>query len=522
MGSPNRMKYFALGCFLTVASAHAAIEDPVRLEAGLVAGGETTATGVRVFRGLPFAAPPIGERRWRAPQPVAPWDGVRDASKFGNVCVQRATVYTNIANMEGSPDMSENCLYLNVWTPAGSAADRLPVMVFFYGGAFTDGGGAAPLYDGTALAERGAVVVTMNYRLGPFGFLAHPALTAESGYASSGNYGILDMVASLEWVNSNVAAFGGDPDNVTIFGQSAGAMAITSLMTSPLAEGLFQRAIAQSIMGGGASPNGSMATLAFQEQEGLRAAEAAGLKTLAAMRALTPEKVAETFRAQTMIVDNYVIPEDPAIVFAEGRQHAVDVLMGANSNEMSFLGGRGGGRGGRGGTGSPGGPEGGRAAEAAPPRPGADGSDRIFWVARQIAEYQRRAGNEAYVYWFSQASPAGGDAPPSLPVHAAEVKYVFDNLGEIPLYPDSSDAALVAASAGDQQLADVVASYWVNFARSGNPNGEGLPHWPAHSGLDSVDAAVLDTNPSAEQLPTLEQMQGFEATLEQQLLGLQN
>jgi para-nitrobenzyl esterase len=509
-----RQSVLLLGLGLLAGSCLAEIADPVRLNAGMVAGGETSPSGVRAFRGLPFAAPPVGRNRWRAPQPVEPWDGVRDASEYGNVCVQADTRprYINIANMDGSPALSEDCLYLNVWTPAESADDALPVMVFFYGGAFTDGGGAAPLYDGTALAERGAIVVTMNYRLGPFGFLAHPLLTAESGYDSSGNYGILDMVASLEWVQANIEAFGGDPDNVTIFGQSAGAMAITSLMTSPLTEGLFQRAIAESIMGGGASPNGRQATLEAQEQLGAQAAMAAGLETLADMRALSTEEVTETFRANTMIVDNYVIPEDPAIVFAEGRQHDVDVLMGSNSNEMSFGGG---GRGGRGGRGGPGAGN----ADAAP-LPGADGSDRIFWVARRIAEYQREAGNQAYVYWFSQAAPSAEGAAPNLPVHASEVKYVFDNLGEIPLYPDSSDAELVAASADDQRVADMVASYWVNFARSGNPNGAGLPRWPAHTGLDSLNAAIIDADPAAEQMPSLEQLQVLEDQLQQQLAPL--
>lgn len=507
-----RNQLILLGLCLTAGISQAAIEDPVRLDAGLVAGGETSPSGVRVFRGLPFAAPPVGENRWRAPQPVVPWQGVRDASEFGNVCIQADTRprYTNIANMDGSPALSEDCLYLNVWTPAESASDQLPVMVFFYGGAFTDGGGAPPLYDGTALAERGAVIVTMNYRLGPFGFLAHPLLTAESGYNSSGNYGILDMVASLEWVKANIAAFGGDPGNVTMFGQSAGAMAITSLMTSPLAEGLYQRAIAQSIMGGAASPNGANATLAAQEQAGVQNAERAGLTTLAAMRALSAEEVTAAFpRTQTMIVDNYVIPEDPAVVFAEGRQHQVDVLMGANSRDAGGGGGRGGpGRGG------PGGPA------AAPAGPPANPSDRIFWVARRIADYAHDAGQQAYVYWFTQASPAPAGTEPVGPVHAAEVKYVFDNLGEMPLFPDASDPELAAASAADQQVADRVASYWVNFARTGNPNGPGLPNWPAHSGADRVNGVILSADPASESLPTVERMQEFDVQLEQQLQAL--
>lgn len=485
------------GLVAIASGCHAGIDDPVRLDAGLVSGGETSPSGVRVFRGLPFAAPPVGENRWRAPQPVEPWDGVRDASEFGNVCIQAQTEprYVNIANMEGSPPLGEDCLYLNVWTPAESSDDALPVMVFFYGGAFTDGGGAAPLYDGTALAERGAVVVTMNYRLGPFGFLAHPALTAESEIGSSGNYGIMDMVASLEWVQRNIAAFGGDPDNVTIFGQSAGAMAITSLMTSPLTEGLFHRAIAQSIMGGAVSPNNPNATLAAQEEQGRTQAEAAGIESADELRALSAEEVADTFRAQTMIVDNYVIPEDPAIVFAEGRQHEVDVLAGSNAAELSFGGRR------------------------APPG-ASDGSDRIFWTAWRLAEYQRAAGRDAYVYWFTQTSPAPEGGDPYLPVHASEVKYVFDNLGEHPLFPDGSDADLAAASDEDQRVADMVASYWVNFARSGDPNGEGLPAWPAHTGLDAVNAAVLDADPASESLPTLEQLSAHETQLREALSRL--
>lgn len=469
------------------------VSETIELANGTVSSDLVSDSGVRSFRGLPFAAAPVGDNRWRAPQPVEPWDGVRDASEFGNVCIQADTRprYINIANMDGSPELSEDCLYLNVWTPAESANDALPVMVFFYGGAFTDGGGAPPLYDGTALAERGAVVVTMNYRLGPFGFLAHPALTAESDYSSSGNYGILDMVASLEWVQNNIEAFGGDPDNVTIFGQSAGAMAITSLMTSPLTEGLFHRAIAQSIMGGGASPNGPNATLEAQEQAGLQAAQAAGLETLEEMRALSSDEVREIFRAQTMIVDNYVIPEDPAIVFAEGRQHDVDVLMGANYAEMAFGGGG--------------------------IDPNNNPSDRIFWVARRIAEYQRAAGQNAWVYWFTQ-NGAGSDE--NLPVHASEVKYVFDNLGEIPLFPDSSDAETIAASEADQALADRMASYWVNFARTGDPNGEGLPEWPAHAGSDNVSAAILDADPASKSLPSAEAMQQLDAQLEQQLDNL--
>src|SRR5690606_19979994 len=242
-------------------------------------------------------------------------------------------------------------------------------------------------------------------------------------------------------------------------------------------------------------PNMPNATLAAQEEQGASQAETAGLSTVEDLRALSTEQVAQTFRAQTMIVDNYVIPEDPAIVFAQGRQHPVDLIAGANAAELSF------------------GPR------RAPPG-ASDGSDRIFWTAWRLAEYQRTLGKNAYVYWFTQTSPAPEGSDPYLPVHAAEVKYVFDNLGEQPLFPDASDPALAAASEADQRVADMVASYWVNFARSGNPNGPDLPEWPAHTGMDSVKAVILDADPASKSLPTLEQMQAHEERLQQQLAPL--
>ncbi len=203
------------------AATPAAIAEPIRLDAGLLAGGTSSSANVRVYKGIPFAAPPVGELRWAAPQPVAKWDGTRDASEFGNICIQPPgptegpQARLNIAVLPDSPPMAEDCLYLNVWTGAAAATERRPVMVYFFGGAFTEGSGSVPLYDGDALAQKGAVVVTMNYRLGPYGFFVHPALTADSPHKASGNYGLMDMLASLRWVKSNIAAFGGDPDNVT-------------------------------------------------------------------------------------------------------------------------------------------------------------------------------------------------------------------------------------------------------------------------------------------------------------------
>lgn len=501
--------------------ALAEIGDPVRLDSGLIAGGETRSTDVRVFRGIPFAAPPVGDLRWRPPQPVEPWDGIRAADRFGDVCIQPpGRGRLNIAVLPDSPEMSEDCLYLNVWTPAESADDALPVMVYFFGGLFTEGAGSVPLYDGTALAGKGAVVVTMNYRLGAFGFFAHPALTADSETGSSGNYGLADMLGSLEWVQNNIAAFGGDPDNVTVFGQSAGAMAIGSLVASPRAEGLFNRAISQSgsWMGLGMSPG--MRTLASAEEAGVAAAEAAGVSTAAEMRAMSADEVVAAFRSAGQIVDGWITPEDPSDVFAEGRQNRVDVLVGANKDESFF----------------PGGPSAEQFEQQARERWGtlADRflalyphatdeeaaasnaqvfNDGAFWLSRLYAEYQRRIGQNAYLYLFAQ-NPPGGNGPAFPAAHAAEVPYVFNNLGQLPLYPDGSVAYFSGHSDPDLELADQMSSYWVNFARSGDPNGPGLPIWSAFSGLDEIDAVILDADPSSEKLPDIARMQLHDALYE--------
>ncbi len=500
-------------------SANAALKEPLKLDSGALGGGVESAPGIRAFKGIPFAAPPVGALRWTAPQPVPKWSGVRDASEYGNVCIQPPGSSTgpqarlNIANMAGSPQTSEDCLYLNVWTGAASANEKRPVMIWWFGGAFTEGGGSVPLYDGTALAKKGVVVVTMNYRLGAFGFFAHPALTAESPHKASGNYGLMDMLASARWVKNNIAAFGGDPNNVTVFGQSAGAMAIASLVASPQSKGLFKRAISESgaWMGLGMAPG--MTTRAQAEERGVKAATDAGVSTAAELRAMSAADVTAKLRSGgcpgCMIVDGWVIPEDPSATFAAGKQNAVDVLVGSNKEELSF---------GRGVTAQqfeagarmrwgdfadeflklyP------HATDEEAARSNIESTaDGTFWHMRLYADYQAKKGNKAYLYFFTQNPPAPAGKPPFPASHAAEVPYVFDNLGQLHLFPDGSIAELSAKSAPDEKVADEMSSYWTNFAKTGDPNGPGLPKWQAHAVGNGQDAVILDADPASERLPT--------------------
>jgi len=514
----------AVGSIAAAPPVPAQIEDPVQLDSGLISGGPISSTGIRVFRGIPFAAPPVGDLRWRPPRPVTSWDGVRAAEEFGSVCVQPPGMgRLNIAVLEDSPPLDEDCLYLNVWTGAESPSEGRPVMVYAYGGAFTEGAGSVALYDGTRLAEKGPVVVTLNYRLGPFGFYVHPDLAAESEHGSAGNYGLMDVLAVLRWVQANIAAFGGDPDNVTLFGQSAGAMMVAVLAASPEAEGLFHRGIAQSAgwMGLTMTP---MRTRAQTGQQGLEAAEALGAPTVAELRALPADEIT-ALRGAGIIVDGWVIPEDLTIVFEEGRQNEVDILVGSTLDEGSFFA------------------EGPSAAEWAnqvrsrwgdlaeevlalyPPEQVAESFPELFsheltWQMRLLGERQADTGNQAYAYYFAYTPPVDPGVPSLGAAHAAEIPYVFNNLGQLPLYPDNSSPELAAASGSGQALAELMSSYWVNFARSGDPNVDGLPEWPAfHSLLDSPAMILSEhTAPEAE-IPT-EEFTLFNALYERQIESL--
>src|SRR6476660_5120459 len=361
------------GLLFVVSRLSAMVPDQVRIETGTLAGvvGATQPT-VRVFKGIPYAAPPLAENRWRAPQPAAKWDGVRNADAFGAPCAAGAPFGGRggggarggargdappgqppaAAAPPREPARSEDCLYLNVWTSAKNATDKRPVMMWIYGGGFTGGSGGMAWYDGENLASKGPVIVTMNYRLGSLGFFAHPDLAKEAGHPGSGNYGMMDAIAALQWVKRNIAAFGGDPNNVTIAGESAGAIMVGALVGSPPAKGLYHRAIAES--GGWMGLTmGRMTSGETALANGAKTMEALGVKTIAELRA-KPLNELTGLSAGGLVIDGYLIPEDISQTFMSGKQNAVDVLTGSNKDEANFgvcgpaagLNGRGGGSGG--------------------------------------------------------------------------------------------------------------------------------------------------------------------------------
>jgi para-nitrobenzyl esterase len=483
-----------------VSGLRAVVPEPVKTDAGLLAGTSAAAPGVRVFKGIPFAAPPVGELRWRAPQPVAKWTGVRKADKFGDVCVQPKGVgRLNVSvDLPDSPAASEDCLYLNVWTAARSASERRPVMFWIFGGAYTEGAGSSPHNDGEALARKGAVVVTFNYRLGPFGFFSHPELTKESGHNASGNQALMDTIAALKWVQTNITAFGGDPRNVTIFGESAGAAISAGLVGSPHTTGLFRRAISQSgaWMGLGVA---AMRTRQQAEQpSGRPGAPPPPLMPLDELRAKSTEEISRTLSGAGMIVDGWIIPEDESLTFAQGRQQQVDVLAGSNKDEGSFAGNT--------------------AATAWTSRvrqrwgdladdylksypAGSDEEatrssqmafrDEMAWHMRLYASLQVKRGTRAHWYFFTHEPPYAPEARNLKATHAVEIPYVFNNLRPPRVFPDASSAELASASASARALAERVSSYWVNFARDGDPNGKGLPRWPAFPVFNVASAAPM-------------------------------
>jgi para-nitrobenzyl esterase len=510
----------AIGLAYALSGSAPPTNDTVRVEGGLISG--SVVDGVRSYKGIPFAAAPVGELRWKAPQPVAAWEGVREASDFGPDCPQapypQSSIYYSAPRKQ-----SEDCLCLNIWTSAGTGEKR-PVMVWIHGGALTRGSGATRAYDGTALAKKGVVLVTINYRLGPLGYLAHPELTAESHHRSSGNYGALDQIAALKWVQKNIAAFGGDPGRVTIFGESAGSWSVNFLVASPLAKGLFHRAIGQS--GGSFGPmtylKEGRADRAAAEKIGEAFAKAAGADSIKALRAAPAEKIIEVFssdpegrkfRTQPN-VDGWSLPDEIRSIFAQGKQNDVPVIVGSNANEMTTLtipamipktmgdyrkrvemeyGAMI------------------KEFDAAYPAPSeADiaaaflGSlrDSTFTLPMRTWARMTATGRaKAYLYFFSHIPPNPNSKYLGA-YHAGEIVYVFNNLNR--------QNSLLQET--DFKLAEIMSDYWVNFATTGDPNGKKLPKWTpynreAEAYLDFGDSAQLRNHLLKAQLDFIERSQ---------------
>ncbi|WP_158752039.1 carboxylesterase/lipase family protein [Acidobacterium sp. S8] len=489
----------------------------IRLASGTIAGKQQG--NIAVFTGIPYAAPPIGPLRWRPPQPVAAWSGVRDATQASHPCMQNVngtdTFMAPQAAAYGVPyvarpvDPSEDCLYLNVWTAQPAPAAHLPVMVWLHGGSNRVGSGTESGYDGSSLASRGVVVVTINYRLGVMGFFAHPELTAESPHHSSGNYGLLDQIAALKWVKQNIALFGGDPGNVTLFGESAGAIDATVLMTSPLTTGLFRRVIAESGPGFGLAPEQNLRKMeGLGEAVGKQAGGQPGsqievLRKLPAIQVaqIEDELIQSQFKGydpNASIVDGWLLPQSPARAFALGAIQRVDILVGVNAREFSAF----------------------RTAAAAAAKKapqsasksGVGDQVKLFadtarplygsWTDMAVATYMTRilihgapaldqasndivaacpigaeaalttsAGQRAFVYRFDRSVPGEGESALGA-FHSLELPYVFGTF-------EARTFSWLPFDATDHKLSDLMQSYWTNFARSGDPNGPGLPHWPA-------------------------------------------
>lgn len=464
----------------------AAAEGPVvHAPAGAVQG--VINGSVQVFKGLPYASPPVGEARWKPPVELPAWSGVRDATKFGPACIQPKARSGSIYAWDLG-EVSEDCLFLNVWAKQG--VSKAPVMVWIHGGALTTGSSSEPMYDGTRFAERGLVVVSINYRLGVLGYLAHPLLSEESPEKISGNYGLLDQIEALRWVKRNIAAFGGDPDNVTIAGESAGALSVMYLMASPAARGLFHKAIAQSAY---MISTPSLKQVRFGEQPaeaiGARIVTDAGAQDLAALRAMSAEKLRDTAAKAGYFplgtVDGRVLPRQLVEVFDRGEQAPVPILAGFNSGEirsLRFL--------------APPVPASGRIYAAAIRSKYADLADAFLqlyptrkleesilaiprdamygWTAERLVRKQTELGQPGFLYYFDHGYPAANRAKLHA-FHAAELPYVFGTAKHTPpLWPK------VPSTATETKLSEAMMDYWASFMRSAQPTATDQPDWSAY------------------------------------------
>lgn len=513
------MKFFISFCFLLFTICISAAFGQQVITTATVEGGKVEGVmenDVGVFKGIPFAAPPVGEWRWKAPQPVKPWEGVLNADKFAPASSQPTPPWVPTPQVS-----SEDCLYLNVWTPAKSTTEKLPVMVWIYGGGFAYGSASDPSNVGDVLARQGVVTVNIAYRVGALGFMAHPELTAESDKKVSGNYGLLDQIAGLQWVKKNIAQFGGDPDRVTIFGESAGAISVSMLAGSPLAKGLFIGAISQS--GGNFGPaaetriEGGMSVLKNAEQIGVDFMKRMGANNLAELRTMSPEKWFTDPQASSMggfwpNADGYVIVDDQYKLYEKGKYNDVNILIGTNSDEGAYfvrpiplaeyeklITARFG-------------PFAARVMKLYPAK--TDDETRmaladIFresafaWPTYAWANLQSKTGkSDVYVYYFDRSQPEYPNMPFKIrgAAHANEINYVF---GKLDMQQPNG------YTAEDRKLSEQMVKYWTNFAKTGNPNGEGLPQWPVYK-KGTATVMYLNENPQAKPIANEEQLKLME------------
>ncbi|HEY0763592.1 MAG TPA: carboxylesterase/lipase family protein [Pyrinomonadaceae bacterium] len=499
------IKTFSLTLIILIAAITTQAADVVQTANGSVEGRGVQPSGVRIFRGIPFAQPPTGDLRWREPQPAKNWKGVRQAVDFGPRCMQARIFDDMIFRSNG---VSEDCLYLNVWTPAKSNRERLPVLVYFYGGGFVSGDGSEPRYDGESMAAKGIVVVTVNYRLGVFGFMAHPELTKESTHGASGNYGFLDQNAALQWVQTNIANFGGDPKGVTIAGESAGSISVSAHMASPLSKNLIAGAIGES---GAITGTLSAVPRAKAEEQGSKFGAGLGALTIAAMRAISSQQILDAASAGgwasigrfPLTIDGYFLTDEPVTIFASGKQARVPLLVGWNSEEVGF------------------------GALLGPAKPTlenykntlgklysmradevfrlypATNNEEVMQAATDLASdrfisystwkwadmHAKTGGASVYRYLYARPRPAmkTGNAPPARgAAHSAEIEYALGNLGLNDVYAWTPD---------DHKVSTVMQNYFANFIKKGNPNGAGLPEWPV---ITAGQFMKLDVNSSAQ------------------------
>lgn len=519
-----RVAWLAAWVIGTGLAASGAAANPllVKVDGGVVRG--SVVRGVIAFKGIPFAAASTGENRWRAPQPVKPWRGVRNALDYGPDCMQ-VPFPSDAAPLGVTP--AEDCLYINVWRPR-HARRRLPVMVWIYGGGFVNGGSSPPVYDGSAFARDGVVLVSFNYRLGNFGFFAHPALTAEQKAGPLGNYGYMDQIAALKWVQRNIRAFGGDPANVTIFGESAGGMSVHMLLLTPLARGLFQKAIIESGAGGAALGDRPLSgTRDSAYAKGLSLARHFGIQgegpdALARLRAIPARELVDglnlaTINSNTTYVGGPILDGElergvPARLYARGEGARVPVMIGANGADIGLL--------------HPRtldelyaqfGPDAALARRLYPPPPGsapptpaalaalalsAGGDQMMVEPARRIARILSARGQPVYEFRFSYVAQSVRKTMPGA-VHASEIPYVFDTLRA--RYGK-------AVTAADEAIAHAMHRYWIAFARTGKPEVPGQPAWPAYEARTDELMSFTARGPVAQRDPRRERLDLAERT----------